>query len=92
MIQKSRLTIFCLCLLLLGLVLSVMATMAAVIIEETAGNVTKRLTNHEEDGKPGTFIAKKFKVPTTNTFDIFAEISYQDNKKARIKFSKQKLR
>ena len=90
MIQKSRLTICCLCLLLLGLVLIMMATMAALKIEETAENVTKRLTNHEEDGKPITFIATKFKVPTTNTFDIFEkripEISYQENKKAKFKF------
>ena len=92
-IHKSRLTIFCLSLLLIGLVLGMVATVASVKTEQSGWNVTKRISTTEQSDKPVTLIRTKFRVPSTNTFDAFDAsgpgIGYQDNVKIGMKFSKK---
>ena len=89
-IAKSRVTLCCLSLLLIGLIASVVATVASVNTDQRVRNITARLQGTEE-AKPLTLISTKFRVPTTNTYNLF-NTGVPDTAGAGMKFAKKSLK
>ena len=89
-IVKSRVTLCCLSLLLIGLIASMVATVASVNTDQTVRNITARLQDSEE-ARPLTLISTKFRVPTTNTYNLF-NTGVPETVGAGMKFAKKPLK
>ena len=64
-------------------------TIFSVQTEEAELEVHKKFSTSEDKEKPVTFIGTKFKVPATNSFDVFETgiTKNEENDKRRIKFA-----
>ena len=87
----SKLTLILMCFLLIGFSLTTIGTIFSVRNEASELKISRILSTDKEDENPVTFIATKFKVPATNTFNVFKtgprnEFN-EENEKRRIKFA-----
>ena len=87
----SKLTLILMCFLLIGFSLTTIGTIFSVHDEASELKISRILSTDKEDENPVTFIATKFKVPATNTFNVFKtgprNEENEENEKRRIKFA-----